>query len=214
MQHECASGIFEDPGATAADACYGNLTPSITRVGSVNAWALGTYPITYNVQDSALLKATSITRTVQVVDTQGPTLEYRQVAVRPADQTMRSFTLADCATANDSCDGWANVNNGTILSIYSDEPEDAPDGSDGSTGQDIVITGRSSFQLRAERREGGNGRVYGVRFELKDITGNSRGGLCRIVVPAGELSTADDNGAEAGYTVTAPPATVASLGAP
>jgi len=214
IQHECASGVFQDPYATASDACYGNITSSIKRTGSVNAWAVGTYPLTYNVQDSALHAAPSITRTVHVVDTQGPTLEYRQLAATPADQTMRSFTLSDCVTANDACDGWANANNGTILSIYSDEPEDAPDSSDGSTVQDIVITGKSTFQLRAERQSGGNGRVYGVRFALKDLTGNTRAGLCRISVPAAEMTTGEDNGAEAGYTVNAPPQPVASLSAP
>jgi streptogramin lyase len=214
MQHECASGIFEDPYATASDACFGNLTSSIQRQGFVNAWTLGTYALTYNVQDSALHSAPSVTRSVHVVDTQGPTFEYRQLAATPADQTMRGFSLSDCVTANDSCDGWANVNNGTILSIYSDEPEDAPDSSDGSTAQDIVITGRNTFQLRAERQEGGNGRVYGVRFSLKDLSGNSRVGLCRISVPGAEVSVAQDNGEAAGYTVTAPPSTVASLGAP
>ncbi len=214
MNHECASGVFVDPHATAHDACFGDVTPSITKLGFVNAWAVGTYPITYNVQDSALHKATPITRTVHVVDTQGPTLEYRQLSMTPADQTMRSFTLSDCVTANDVCDGWANVNNGSILSIYSDEPEDAADGSDGSTPQDIVITGKSSFKLRAERQEGGNGRVYGVRFELKDLSGNARGGLCRIVVPASDVGAADDNGAEAGYTVQAPPEPVASAAVP
>jgi YVTN family beta-propeller protein len=214
MQHECASGVFEDPGATAADECFGNLTPSITKQGFVNAWALGTYTLTYNVQDSALLKATPITRTVQVVDTQPPTLEARTVAATPPDHTMRTFTLADCVTANDSCDGWANANNGQILSIYSDEPEDVPDDSDGSTTEDIVITGKSSFKVRAERQQGGNGRVYGVRFELKDITGNSRAGMCRIVVPANEVAAAEDSGESSGYTVHAPPPPVASLGAP
>ena len=214
VQHECASGVFIDPYATAADVCYGNITPSIKRTGWVNAWAVGTYPLTYNVQDSALHAAPSITRTVHVVDTQGPTLEYRTVAATPADHTMRNFTLSDCVTANDSCDGWANANNGTILSIYSDEPEDAPDDSDGSTAQDVVITGKSTFQLRAERRANGNGRVYGVRFELKDLTGNTRPGLCRINVPAADMNTAEDNGADAGYTVSAPPRTVASLSNP
>jgi len=214
VQHECASGVFIDPYATAADVCYGNITPSIKRTGWVNAWAVGTYPLTYNVQDSALHAAPSITRTVHVVDTQGPTLEYRTVAATPADHTMRNFTLSDCVTANDSCDGWANANNGTILSIYSDEPEDAPDDSDGTTAQDIVITSKSTFQLRAERRANGNGRVYGVRFELKDLTGNTRPGLCRINVPAADMNTAEDNGADAGYTVSAPPRTVASLSNP
>ncbi len=43
MQHECASGVFVDPYATAWDACYLDLTSSIQRSGFVNAWALGTY---------------------------------------------------------------------------------------------------------------------------------------------------------------------------
>jgi hypothetical protein len=180
----------------------------------VNAWAPGSYSLTYNVQDSTLLKATPVTRTVRVVDTQPPTLEYHQVSAWPADQTMRSFTLADCVTANDVCDGWANSNTGTILSIYSDEPEDAPGDSDGSTSGDIAITGKSSFSLRAERRSDGDGRVYGVNFQLKDKTGNVRNGLCRIIVPPAEGGTSIDNGPEAGYTVSAPPPTLASRAKP
>jgi large repetitive protein len=215
VQHECASGPYEDQRATATDACYGDLSLSVTTTGSVNAWARGSYTLTYNVQDSTLLKATPITRTVEVVDTRPPTLEYRQVFVWPADQGMRSFTLSDCVTANDVCDGWANANNGTILSIYSDEPEDAPGDGDGSTLEDIIITGKSSFRVRAERQSNGNGRVYGVRFELKDLTGNARTGLCHIQVPPAEGGTADDDGPGAGYTVLPPPpASLASRPAP
>ncbi|HYH96301.1 DUF5011 domain-containing protein, partial [Hyalangium sp.] len=205
VQHECASAPYVDPGATAADACYGDLTRSITTTGSVNAWGRGSYTLTYNVQDSTLLKPTPVTRTVQVVDTQAPTIEYREVTLWPADQSLRTFSLADCVTASDTCDGYALVNNGTIISIFSDESEDAPGSSDGSTLEDIVITGRSSFKVRAERQDEGDGRVYGVAFELKDQTGNVRPGLCRIRVPATESGTATDSGASAGYTVVAPP---------
>jgi hypothetical protein len=204
VQHECASGSYQDTPATATDACYGDLSLSVTTAGSVSAWTRGSYILTYNVQDSTLLKATPLTRTVQVTDTQAPTLEYRDVSVSPADQTLRSFSLADCVTANDTCDGYALANNGTILSIYSDEPEDAPGDSDGSTVEDIVITGKSTFKLRAERQGGGDGRVYGVAFELKDQTGNTRAGLCRIRIPLTEAGTANDSGAGAGYTVMAP----------
>jgi len=215
VQHECASGPYVDPGATGSDACYGDLTRSVTTTGFVNAWTRGTYTLTYNVQDSTLLKATPLTRTVQVVDTQAPTLEYRGVAVSPADHTLRSFSLADCVTASDTCDGYALANNGTILSIYSDEPEDVPGGSDGNTLEDIVITGRNSFKLRAERQRDGDGRVYGVAFELKDQRGNVRSGLCQIRVPANEVGTANDSGSGSGYTVAAPPlAPLASLTAP
>lgn len=204
VHHECNSGTYVDPGATAADACYGDLSSSLTVTGSVNPWTVGTYTLTFNVQDSTLLKAAPVTRTVQVADTQAPTLEYRTVSASPADQTMRNFTLADCVNASDQCDGWTNANNGTILSIYSDEPEDAPDSSDGSTTGDIVITGQSAFSVRAERQSGGDGRVYGVRFALQDQAGNTREGLCRIQVPPSDGGTATDSGPEAGYTVNAP----------
>jgi hypothetical protein len=205
VQHECASGFYVDQRATAFDACYLDLSASVSTTGSVNAWAPGSYSLTYNVEDSSRLEATPLTRTVQVVDTQPPTIQYLEVTVSPADQTLRSFSLADCVTATDTCDGFALANDGTIRSIYSDEPEDAAGDSDGSTLGDIVITGQSSFQLRAERQSDGDGRVYGVTFELKDQTGNARTGLCRIRVPASEGVPANDNGAGAGYTVTAPP---------
>jgi hypothetical protein len=206
LQHECASGPYVDQRPTASDVCYGDLSLSVTTTGSVNAWARGTYALTYNVEDSARLRATPLTRTVQVVDTQPPTIEYTPLTLAPADQALRSFTLADCVTASDTCDGFALANSGTILSVYSDEPEDAPGDSDGSTLGDIVISGQSSFKLRAERQSDGDGRVYGVTFELKDRTGNVRTGLCQIRVPATESGTANDNGAGAGYTVLPPPA--------
>ena len=215
VQHECASGPYVDAGATASDACYGDLSQSVTASGSVNAWARGSYTLTYNVQDSTLLKATPLTRTVQVVDTQAPSIEYRDITVSPADQSLRGFSLADCVTASDACDGYALANNGIIRSIYSDEPEDAPGNSDGNTPGDIVITGRSTFQVRAERRSDSDGRVYGVAFELRDQTGNVRSGVCRIRVPANSLGTATDSGPATGYTVTAPPPeTLASASAP
>jgi hypothetical protein len=205
VQHECASGPYVDQGATARDACYGDLSRSVTTTGTVNAWARGSYTLTYNVQDSTLLKATPITRTVQVVDTQAPTIEYRDVTLASTDHTLRSFSLADCMTAGDTCDGYALANNGTILSIYSDEPEDVQGDSDGNTQEDIVITGLSTFKVRAERQREGDGRVYGVAFELKDKTGNVRSGLCRIRVPVNDAATANDSGASSGYTVVAPP---------
>lgn len=214
VQHECASGTYVDQRATAFDACYLDLSASVTTTGSVNAWARGSYTLTYNVEDSTRLKATPLTRTVEVVDTQPPTIEYLELTVSPADQAMRSYSLADCVAANDTCDGYALANNGTILSIYSDEPEDAPGDSDGSTLGDIVITGQSTFQLRAERQSGGDGRVYGVAFELRDQTGNARTGLCQVRVPATEGVPANDNGAGAGYTVTAPPSEPLASAAP
>jgi large repetitive protein len=202
LHHECASGSYVDPGATASDVCYGDLSSSVVVEHNVNAWVPAAYTVTLNVQDGTGLKAPTLTRTVTVADTQAPVLEYRQVVLSPANHGLHTLSLDNCATANDRCDGWADINSGTIVSIYSDEPEEAPGDSDGATLQDIVISGKNTFSVRAENQSGGNGRVYGVNFTLKDRTGNVREGLCRIQVPA-ESGTAVDNGPGSGYTVKA-----------
>lgn len=56
---------FSDPGATAADACEGDVTPGIVRSGAVNAAVPGAYPLTYTVTDSTGNTATT-NRTVLV----------------------------------------------------------------------------------------------------------------------------------------------------
>lgn len=203
LHHECASSSYVDPGATASDVCYGELSSSVVIDHNVNAWVPATYKVTLNVQDGTGLKAPTLTRTVTVADTQAPVLTYRQVVLSPANHGMHTLSLDNCATANDRCDGWSDINTGNIVSIYSDEPEEAPGEGDGTTLQDIVITGKNTFSVRAERQSGGNGRVYGVNFTLKDRAGNTRAGLCTIQVPA-EGGTAVDNGPGSGYTVTAP----------
>ncbi|MBN1203340.1 MAG: DUF5011 domain-containing protein [Myxococcaceae bacterium] len=57
---------FVDPGASAVDLCYGDLNPSVVRVGNVNIHVPGTYVLTYTVEDSAGFSATPVQRTVTV----------------------------------------------------------------------------------------------------------------------------------------------------
>jgi len=56
---------FSDPGATASDACEGNLTSSIVRSGTVNTTVPGAYTLTYGVTDSSG-NTTTTNRTVLV----------------------------------------------------------------------------------------------------------------------------------------------------
>jgi hypothetical protein len=77
---------------------------------------------------------------------------------------------------------------GTILSIYSDEAEDATGNGDGSTVNDIVITGKSSFKVRAERLGKGNGRVYGVNFKVTDTSGAVQTATSKFVVPHRDIA--------------------------
>ena len=67
LKHQCGSA-WRDPGVEATDACYGELTRSVVRSGTVNGWVKGTYTVRYDVRDSAGNSAPSVTRTVEVID--------------------------------------------------------------------------------------------------------------------------------------------------
>jgi hypothetical protein len=206
---------FVDPGATAADACSGNLTSAIVKTGSVNTAVAGTYTLQYQVQDGQGLSAT-VTRTVTVTeDSCSATVTVKPTQkIWPPNHKYVSFSLADCAAvalSNTGCGSTGGGNNpidsmGTILSIYSDEAEDSSGNGDGNTVDDIVITGKSTFKVRAERQGGGNGRVYGVKFKVTDASGNVQTAMCKFAVPhdQGQGNQAIDNGAAAGYTLNAP----------
>jgi cysteine-rich repeat protein len=204
---ECSSAPYVDAGATASDACYGDLTGSIVSAGVVNPSVPGTYTISYDVKDGAGLSAPTQLRTVEVVDSTPPVLVIRPTdTIWPPNHKMRSFQLSDCAVIEDTCDGTLDINtSGAITSIYSDEPEDEQGNGDGHTHDDIVITGNSSFELRAERQGAGNGRVYGVNFTVTDRAGNQISSTCRFAVPHDQSGRpATDDGQGAGYVVTWP----------
>ncbi|MFL5350792.1 MAG: immunoglobulin-like domain-containing protein [Hyalangium sp.] len=99
---ECGSSYL-DPGATATDVCAGNLDAAVAVSGSVNAAAVGSYNLTYNVSDTAGHAAAAVTRAVQVKDTQKPTISV----TGPLDQTFEcgSTYMDPGATASDSCAG-------------------------------------------------------------------------------------------------------------
>ncbi len=64
---------YLDAGATATDACDGDLTASIAVEGSVDPFAIGSYVLTYVATDAAGNTA-AIARSVNVVDTTPPTI--------------------------------------------------------------------------------------------------------------------------------------------
>jgi len=67
MTHTCGSQ-WVDPGVTAVDACYGNVAPTVRKVGEVNGWVPGTYTVRYELTDSGGNVAQSVQRTVQVAN--------------------------------------------------------------------------------------------------------------------------------------------------
>ena len=80
---------YTDPGASASDSLDGDVSGSVVVSGAVDPAALGTYVLTYNVQDAAGNAADPVTRTVTVQDTLRPViaLSYDTEVLQVSDQS-------------------------------------------------------------------------------------------------------------------------------
>jgi formylglycine-generating enzyme required for sulfatase activity len=97
-----AGQAWAEPGAAGHDARDGNLTASITIIGTVDMYTTGTYILTYSVADAAGNEANA-SRTVTVVDTTNPVLTLLGDA--NMSQAKNSAWVDPGATASDSLDG-------------------------------------------------------------------------------------------------------------
>jgi Bacterial surface protein, Ig-like domain len=102
FNHEIGT-VFVDPGATANDNIDGNISADITTQGTVNASVLGSYVISYNVQDSSGNAAITATRTVNVADTGAPTISL--IGANPLYHELNTAFVDPYATASDAADG-------------------------------------------------------------------------------------------------------------
>src|SRR5207245_11537661 len=100
MTVEC-HGAFADPGATASDADLGDLTADIQVTGHVDPEAIDTYVLTYSVSNGFL--TTTITRTVNVVDTTPPVITLRGSGTVTVE--LGGVFVDPGATAFDTCAG-------------------------------------------------------------------------------------------------------------
>jgi hypothetical protein len=110
IDHEINT-VFVDPGANATDNIDGSLTANITTSGSVNASVLGSYVISYNVQDSSGNAATTVTRTVNVSDTGAPVISL--IGDNPIYHELNTTFTDPGATASDASDG--NVTSSIVV---------------------------------------------------------------------------------------------------
>ncbi|MCU7522807.1 MAG: DUF5011 domain-containing protein, partial [Ignavibacteria bacterium] len=92
---------YADAGATATDNVDGTVT--VTSTGSVNPSVVGTYTITYNATDSSGNAATSVTRTINVVDVSAPVITI--LGSNPTNINVGSTYTDAGATALDDVDG-------------------------------------------------------------------------------------------------------------
>ncbi len=196
---ECGAE-FQDPGVDISDDCDVLIQPVLT--GEVDVHTPGMYEVTYESIDACGNTGPTLSRTVTVVDTTPPEITMLATPqLWPPNHELHTLTLADLITVTDSCEGDLDPNKfGTILDIYSDEPENA--NGDGNTTGDIVIVDNHTFHVRAERQGGSNGRVYGIHFEVTDSSGNTAEGTAFLHVPHDQSGAeAVDDGPDAGYTV-------------
>ena len=105
--------VYTDAGATASDNLDGDITADIVTVNPVDVDTVGSYTITYNVDDAAGNSAAQVTRTVNVTDQEAPTI-----------------TLVGSATVTHAHG-----------STYTDAGATASDFNDGDVTADIVVSG-------------------------------------------------------------------------
>lgn len=188
--------------ATATDNC-GSTTVTGTRSDGrplTDTYPKGTTTITWTATDSSGNQS-SCAQTVTVVDNQAPTITFngQTPSMWPPNHNYRTFTAADfISSVSDNCDA-LTVNDVYITKATSDEAVNAP--GSGTTANDIVIASNcKSVQLRAERIQSGNGRVYTIYFKLRDSSGNFTTGTAKVYSPKNLGETPVDDGPH--YTVT------------
>ena len=62
------NGTYTELGAAATDNLDGDISNNVIISGTVNTSTIGTYSLNYDVSDSALNQATTVTRTVEVIN--------------------------------------------------------------------------------------------------------------------------------------------------
>ena len=110
-----AGSVYNDAGATASDDKDGDITSKMTISSNMNANVVGTYTVTYNVTDNNGNKATTLTRTINVVDAAAPVIIMN--GTTPVT-VIQNGTYSDAgATATDNVDGDLTSNIVTVSTV-------------------------------------------------------------------------------------------------
>ena len=147
---------------------------------------LGTHTLLLRIFD-ALGETGEVSVPLTVADTQPPALlaVAGTAVLFPPNHEMAPVRMQ--VSIADACDPAPFV---AFAGAASSEPDDAPGRGDGSTTGDIGApspapgsTADIVLPLRAERAAAGSGRVYEVRFQAGDASGNGSSASATVVVP-------------------------------
>ena len=157
---------------------------------------LGSSAVTLRVTDATGETATDSVDVV-VEDTTAPTLSVTPDPAVLAPANHKMVPVHATVEAADLCGDVTTV----LVSVVSDQPDDAPLGHDGHTVNDIqgavVGTADFDFELRAEhdvRDE--SGRSYAVTYKTVDASGNVIEVRRLVVVPYDETASSDEEGTD------------------
>jgi hypothetical protein len=180
--------------ATANDNCDGAITPTCSPA-SGSTFPVGTTTVVCEATDSSN-QTGSCSFTVTVEDTEAPQITTGSSPGKlwPPNHGYHTINIADFVTAvSDNCDSGLSINDVIISQVTSDEHDNGPD--DGNTTNDMVIAADcKSVNLRAERQETGNGRVYTITFQVTDSAGNTGTATCKVIVSVEKNGGAVDDG--------------------
>jgi hypothetical protein len=161
---------------SATDIC--DLSPSIIdEIADGQCLPKDTTEITFTATDPSG-NSSSCTADVIVEDTTPPeiTVEISRDVLWPPNHKMG--TIFATVTVTDVC-----CPNPTywLESITSNEPPN--DKGDGATEADWNIINNDEFELRSERKGGGNGRIYSIMHIAEDCDGNRDTSIVYVEVP-------------------------------
>lgn len=196
----CPPNITVSNDADKCGAIVNYKKPSSAGCGTVTCdHASGSF---FNVGETTVTCTSSsgptCTFKVTVNDTQAPKITVKApIKLWPPNHQYKTFNVSDVVVAvTDNCRRTIGISSVSITSVSSDEPEDSPGSGDGNTLNDIVIAANcKSVQLRAERKNNGNGRVYTITLSVKDTAGNVSTATVKVTVPHAQNGpTAVDDG--------------------
>jgi predicted extracellular nuclease len=117
---------------------------------------------------------------IDACDEIAPTLD---VSVTPDALWPPNHKYVDVQATVAAADNFDTSPMVSLVSVTSNEPDDAPGGRDGNTKRDVVIVDDDTFRLRAERDETATGRIYTITYRVTDACGNSSTGSATVAVP-------------------------------
>lgn len=151
-----------------------------TFTGSTLALSLpaGTYRFILTVSDGNGASA-SDSVLVTVLDVTPPSISALTASpdvLSPANHALVPVVLS--VSASDACSGTVTCR---VVSVTSNEPVTGLGG--GDVGPDWVIIGDLTLELRAERSNKGDGRIYTITVECTDASGNQSTSTVTVTVP-------------------------------